>query len=154
MNAIRWLLVLPLMAAGFLAGVAAAIAIFVLGEWTCPAEHIVSNSCNAPWTMFVFNSALCCGAALSAALSVLFAALLAPVRKTAVAYFALATGTLATANIIYMELFSRGFELSDWDEVTSVFLFAAAVAIGSGYLALNVVRRWEASPWLWQESRS
>jgi hypothetical protein len=154
MKALRWLLVLPSMATGLLAGATLAFAIVWLGEWTCPEEHVVSNHCFAPWTDFVYYTALCFGAGVAGGLTVLFAALLAPTQKRVVAHLAFAIGIVATVHVIYMEVFSRGFEVREWDAFTYVFFFSAAIAIGAGYWVINLVRRYEVVPWLWQESRS
>jgi hypothetical protein len=154
MNSLRWLFVLPFMIVGLLTGTAVSIAVFVLGEWTCPEEYVASDLCFAPWTDIVYYGALSSGAAVSAALSVLFAAFIAPIRKPAVARIAFAAGIVAAAYIIYMEVFSRGFEIRHWNAFTYVFFFSAALAIGAGYWMYNVVRRCEALPWLWQKSRS
>lgn len=94
---VRWIFAIPGAVAGWYIGVVVALGIRQLGERLCPAEHLVSDLCHAPWSSFVTDFALVTGSLICGSLVVLLPALIAPSHRHRVAQLAYAVGLASSA---------------------------------------------------------
>lgn len=103
---IRWILV------PFAAWIAWALAVFAAYEldafatYLCPENMMVSGMCTADWFDTAFDSIVCFGAAMAAALVVLLCTLIAPARREQVARATYLVGALAA---VVMAIPTRDF---------------------------------------------
>jgi len=89
----RWLLVLPLGATGVALGIFAGGLLHSAATWACPAAHLISGACMAPWFPVAEAMVMCAGAAIGAMAAVLLPSLAAPRGKRLVAVAAYLCGT-------------------------------------------------------------
>jgi hypothetical protein len=99
---LRFALIVPAAIIGWYMGLMLGIAIYELGEITCPPEYVVSGACSAPWIPVIKNLAMAIGSGMAATLIVLFAYALAPIHKKNTALIALIVGAIvATVMVVF-----------------------------------------------------
>jgi hypothetical protein len=123
--ALRWLLVIPAGWAGWIVAALATMAADGLVPRLCPADEVVSGVCVAPWAPYAEKAIIAGGAGLAGALVVLFAALMAPAHRGAVAVLAFGAGLVAA---LYMAVMADAYA-------------ELAAAVGAGLLVVWWVRR-------------
>ncbi len=125
-TALRWLLVAPMAALGWIITFAAALATHSLIDTFCPEQYKVSNSCNWEWAILVQEALIVVGATLSAVLFIGFAVITAPVHKARVATAA----------------FLVGLSAATWAYLQTSALSAFIGACAGGLLAWIIVLKW------------
>ncbi len=101
-RALRWLLVAPMAALGWVIAFAAALATHSLIDTYCPEQYQVSNTCNWEWATLAQDMLIVIGATISAVLFVSFAAVTAPDYKARVATAAFLVG-LSAASWVFLQ---------------------------------------------------
>jgi hypothetical protein len=122
MVALRWFATVLAIVLGWCVGLAVGLSIYLVGEWTCPRQYVVSESCFAPWSRGIFVTATVLGAAVAAALVVALPALVAPSHKQLAATLAFVGGCLFA-----------GYSFLEAQDVSGAPAIAAVVA-GAGSL--------------------
>ncbi len=146
MLTLRWLAIVPAAALGYLFGAVVAICTYMIGEWTCPIQYVISDTCSAPWSDLLISAAFAMGASVAAFSIVLFSAATAPRARASVANSALILGTAAAVFLAIEPLLdsvsNEGFGW--WG--TATWIVCALMAIMAGFLARYVVARVQWSP--------
>ena len=101
-RALRWLLVAPMAAFGWLIAFVGALTMHSLIDSYCPERYLVSNSCSWEWAVLAQDILVVVGAAVSALLFVAFATLTAPGYKVRVASVSFGVG-LAAATWAFLQ---------------------------------------------------
>ena len=122
-RALRWLLVAPMAALGWVIAFVAALATHSLIDTYCPEQYKVSNTCNWEWANLAQDVLIVIGATISAVLFVSFATATAPAFKTRVATAA----------------FLVGLSAATWAFLQTSALSAFVGACVGGLLALLIV---------------
>jgi len=109
LTGLRWALILPAAWAGWSLALILGIGAHSLLEKLCPKDQVVSGMCVAPWFSYAEKAVFCGGAAVAAALIVLFTTLVAPGHRPTVALLAFTLGCvgasyMAVAADAYAEL--------------------------------------------------
>lgn len=125
-RALRWLLVAPMAALGWIIAFTTALATHSLIDTYCPEQYLVSGSCSWEWAIFAQDLLIVIGATLSAILFVSFATITAPAYKARVA-----TVT-----------FLVGLSAATWAFSQTSALSAFVGACAGGMLALLVALKW------------
>jgi len=120
-NALRWLLVVPMALAGWIAAFFGSLRLYGLIDYFCPADYQVSGFCHHPAALYAENALIVAGAAFSAVLVVMLATITAPAYKSQVAAAALCVG-LAVAVWAYLETYALAAFLSSCVAGTVTFL--------------------------------
>jgi hypothetical protein len=94
-RALRWLLVAPMAALGWIIAFTAALATHSLIDTYCPEQYKVSNACTWEWATLTQDLLIVVGATISAVLFVSFATVTAPAYKSRVATAAFLVGLSA-----------------------------------------------------------
>ena len=94
-RSLRWLLIAPVAALGWLIAFAGALALYSLIDTYCPEQYKISNSCSWEWAVLAQDILIVAGASISAILFVGFATLTAPNYKARVATTAYLVGLSA-----------------------------------------------------------
>ena len=94
-RALRWLLVAPMAALGWLIAFAAALATHSLIDTYCPEQYTVTNTCTWEWAIHAQDLLIVVGATISAVLFMSFATVTAPEYKARVATAAFLVGLSA-----------------------------------------------------------
>jgi hypothetical protein len=94
-RALRWLLVAPMAALGWIIAFTAALATHSLIDTYCPEQYKVSNTCNWEWAILAQDMLIIIGATISAVLFISFATFTAPQYKARVATAAFLVGLSA-----------------------------------------------------------
>ena len=94
-GALRWLLVAPMAALGWIITFTAALVTHSLIDTYCPEQFKVSNICNWEWAILAQDILIVLGATISAVLFVSFATVTAPAYKARVATTAFLVGLSA-----------------------------------------------------------
>ena len=92
MRIFRWLITVPVAVLGWYIGMFVGLFIYGIGEWTCPAEYIVSGNCFAPWSSLLLSIAVAVGTAVAACFIVRLPTLVAPSHRWAIAFTAFMSG--------------------------------------------------------------
>jgi hypothetical protein len=127
-RALRWLLVAPMAALGWIIAFTTALATHSFIDTYCPEQYKVSNSCNWEWAILAQDILIVVGATISAVLFVSFATVTAPAYKARVATAAFLVG-LSAATWAFLQT-----------DALSAFIGAGA----GGVLALVITLRWHA----------
>jgi len=96
---LRWIGTVPVLYLGWQIGILFGYFVVMIGEVTCPAEHVVSNHCFAPWTDLVFRCATVIGSMVAASLVVWLPAVVAPSHKHLVAVSAFVLGVTVAISL-------------------------------------------------------
>jgi hypothetical protein len=142
MQALRWFAIIPA-ALGYVFGVVIAFGIVMIGEWSCPAEEVVSGYCVAGWISYVTSVSLVAGASVTAFCMVLLSSVVAPRYKDTVASIMLMLGSayaVFSATDPLRELFSAGIS-DQWINKSYVASMLSAVCAGF-FGRYTVVRFW------------
>ena len=94
-RALRWLLVAPMAALGWIIAFTTALAMHSLIDTYCPEQYKVSNTCSWDWAILAQDILIVVGATISAVLFVSFASVTAPAYKARVATAAFLVGLSA-----------------------------------------------------------
>jgi hypothetical protein len=124
-RALRWLLVAPMAALGWIVAFAAALAMNSIIDTYCPEQYKVSNTCNWEWAILAQDILIIVGATISAVLFVSFATVTAPAYKARVATAA----------------FLLGLSAATWAFLQTSALSAFIGACVGGLLTLLIVLR-------------
>ena len=125
-RALRWLLVAPMAALGWIIAFTAALVTHSLIDTYCPEQFKVSNTCNWEWAILAQDILVVLGATISAVLFVSFATGTAPAYKARVA---------TTAFLV-------GLSAATWAFLQTSALSAFIGACTGGLLALVITLRW------------
>ena len=89
---LRWLAIVPGCVASWYLALVVGLLLHSQIDRFCPPDLMVSGFCTASWYPAIERIVICLGAALSAFLVVVTAAVVAPAHRVAVSRFVLATG--------------------------------------------------------------
>jgi hypothetical protein len=102
LNAIRWLLVLPLAVFAWVCVFVATLTLHSAIDTFCPPEYLVSGMCTWKWAFLIQDALVVAGASISAIVMILVATLTAPSHKARTAVF-IYLGGLSVAIWMYLQ---------------------------------------------------
>lgn len=122
-RALRWLLVVPMAAFGWILAFVGALATHSLIDTFCPEQYKESNTCTWEWTTLATDTLIVAGAFVAAILFVSFATFTAPDHKNRVAVTA----------------FLVGISIAVWTYLQTDALAALLGACAGGFLTVVII---------------
>lgn len=119
----RWAAVIPSAIVAWFVALFIGMALNAIATKFCPADHLISGHCKAPWFSYVDRGIILFSVALSAVLTVVAPAVVAPTHRVTVAWVAFVIGAVAAIAI-------------GWGMAVEI-----GTAIGAGMVVAMVVSR-------------